>query len=578
MNNKLTIREYIVVVFFSFLTGIYAPYELYITNSGEWWFSLKHFLPYCLIVFMIMVSVMLTILRCINGKLRDILIGVILGMEVSIYFQGTFLNIDIGKLTGLTVEFKKYSAYYIRDMIVWCVIFIIMFAIYAKSQKVFDSVATYLPMFMMIMLLLTSVVLLTSSFETEMNKRNTTTFDSKRGLSTLGNEENIVVFLLDMFDSRYLKAICEEHAESLNDFDGFVVYDNYTGGYATTSYSLAFMNAGEYFRNEQLLDEFVNSRDSYVDSLLEDGYDVANYGAYGFPGRLYGHFSNYIEGKMGVRNPVKFMFHIYEMAAFRYAPNIMKTKLMSFQEKLNADMIGFAEYDAYSDSNIDIYNSFLNTTMTVESGKKFKFIYAKGVHYPYVNDSDMNEVPSNDKNPVECALGCLKMVDKYIEDMKENGVYDNSTIIITSDHGYFSDYGMDQYTKPIMMIKTKGSSGEIKHRSAPVGHKDFAATIEGIVTGKVENKFGKSILAYNDDDERLRFYYHYYLKEKGDARRLIEFEIKNDSNADDAFVMTGNEYTVNGDVINHEKYCKSCQTGNHDGKGKCWHEKASNYP
>ena len=575
---KLTKNEFMVATFFTFICGIYAPYEMYITNPGEFWFSLGTLLCYCITVSLCIGICTILFLKLISEKARQITTLFLFWLEICIYIQGSFLNIDIGQLTGVGFASSRYIAYYVRDTIIWLLLLLAIIYIYKKKKEICLKVTMYLPLFVMLVLIITGITLFAGAYQKEKSKKNTTEFNSVYGISTLGDEDNIVVFVLDMFDSTYFDAILSNYPEIMESYDGFTYYDNYVGGYATTAYSLAYLNSGKYFRNEVLLDDFVNAQDSYVDTLLENGYDVSNYGAYGFPGRLYSSFSNYIKGEMKVKSPIKFIIHIYEMGAFRYAPNICKVALINFHDKFLSDMSVNAEYKQYSDNNVDIAELFTNTPMEVNQGKYFKMIYAKGVHYPYENDDKLNRVKSNEEHPVECAVGALKMVKVYLDQMKEDGVYNNSTVIITADHGYFSDYGQDSISKPIMLIKQKDSHGELQKCSAPTSHEDFPATIIDLATGEKINDFGKSIFAYNEGESRERFYYHYYLKEKGDSRRLIEFKIANDSNASNAFELSGKEYTIHGDVIDHVRFCKTCQTGEHFGRGECWHEKADDYP
>lgn len=95
------------------------------------------------------------------------------------------------------------------------------------------------------------------------------------------------------------------------------------------------------------------------------------------------------------------------------------------------------------------------------------------------------------------------------------------------------------------------------------------------------NELGTSLFSINDTDERQRLYYHYDLEDYDQLtgnRRMIEYSIDTDSNKSDSYHLTGNEYTYNGNLINHEDYCKTCQSGNRDKDGCYWHIKTDNYP
>ena len=210
----------------------------------------------------------------------------------------------------------------------------------------------------------------------------------------------------------------------------------------------------------------------------------------------------------------------------------------------------------------------------------YKVIYENGTHYSYVNDENLNRVAANDDKTIECGIGVLKMVSAYIDKLKEAGVYDNTTIIITADHGYYH-HDMDEFTQPILMIKEKSKHGKLTFNGTPVYQADIPATIVSIATGEDVNELGTSLFSINDTDERQRLYYHYDLEDYDQLtgnRRMIEYSIDTDSNKSDSYHLTGNEYTYNGNLINHEDYCKTCQSGNRDKDGCYWHIKTDNYP
>ena len=81
------------------------------------------------------------------------------------------------------------------------------------------------------------------------------------------------------------------------------------------------------------------------------------------------------------------------------------------------------------------------------------------------------------------AKGSMKIVEEYIKQLKELGQYDNTTIIITADHGYwyFIDRPLEETTSPYMLVKPAQSAEldaePFKVSTAPVSHMDFPATV-----------------------------------------------------------------------------------------------------
>ena len=77
-------------------------------------------------------------------------------------------------------------------------------------------------------------------------------------------------------------------------------------------------------------------------------------------------------------------------------------------------------------------------------------------------------------------LGSLKIVSEYLRQLKELGVYENSTIILTADHGtWWSAENPPDETSPILLVKPAGadSSQPVVRSSVPTGHVDLPATL-----------------------------------------------------------------------------------------------------
>jgi len=102
----------------------------------------------------------------------------------------------------------------------------------------------------------------------------------------------------------------------------------------------------------------------------------------------------------------------------------------------------------------------------------FNFIHVNGAHvdidynvrstmgYHYVEETD-TLAPRG--NYVESTYGCFKLIDSYLDHLREIGVYDNTTIILLADHGRSWKMNLDEENPAItsiLFIKPKNSSGE----------------------------------------------------------------------------------------------------------------------
>ena len=82
--------------------------------------------------------------------------------------------------------------------------------------------------------------------------------------------------------------------------------------------------------------------------------------------------------------------------------------------------------------------------------------------------------------------------------MKDYHIYDNSTVIITTDHGNF------EYPHSILYIKPAGQrQTEMTYNHAPVSQSEFMETIAQLA-GLEKGQFGRSVYDVPEDEERMR--------------------------------------------------------------------------
>ena len=128
----------------------------------------------------------------------------------------------------------------------------------------------------------------------------------------------------------------------------------------------------------------------------------------------------------------------------------------------------------------------------------------------------------------------FKIVNLYLDQLKELGIYEDATIIITGDHGSLQGSDTRLPTDPsrpnpiltALFVKESGASGTpLTVNSAPVMQADIIPTIlrsEGIDT---DEDFGKSVFEIPADQPRKRKYnFQSYQKDTG-GYEVIEYEI-----------------------------------------------------
>lgn len=150
-------------------------------------------------------------------------------------------------------------------------------------------------------------------------------------------------------------------------------------------------------------------------------------------------------------------------------------------------------------------------TRISEQGNNFVFMQNSLPHCPTTLQAP-EYVPSpavTQKSPSRLAddehyyvnMAALKLLGKWLEYLKENSVYDNTRIIISSDHGWKGVYGIGEYPcmasgelACILMVKDFSSSGRLKVDGSFMTNADVPAiAVSGLIDKPVNPATGNNI-------------------------------------------------------------------------------------
>ncbi|MCM1183987.1 MAG: hypothetical protein NC337_11495 [Roseburia sp.] len=219
--------------------GIYLPNELYISNAGEFtapygeffWILLSGSL---LIGFLLITAVTVLLPR----EFYKPFVLAASGVSVMSWIQGSFLN---GKLQELTGEEQLWPAgLCFLNAAVWvAVISVIVIGVFRKTgiEKVCQAACVYIA-------LIETVTLGWLSMTRDLDDAGMQQAMTTRDALTIAADENILVFVLDAFDSSYFDAILQEDADFAQPLADFTYYDNATSEYAHTSTAIPYLLEG----------------------------------------------------------------------------------------------------------------------------------------------------------------------------------------------------------------------------------------------------------------------------------------------------------------------------------------------
>ena len=470
-----------------------------------------------------------------RGKVFDIVLSFVFGASLCGYLQGTFFNLDLGSLDGTAVIWNRYKTHTAINTLVWFVILMMPFAVYYFRKSLWKGLLRYASVIVTGMQTAALVSLLLTVNHTAPAKQY---YLSNEELFTVSQEENVIVFILDYFDNKYLDAILKEDPDFLSPLTGFTHYPDSTSIYPRTHPSLLHLLTGRMYDfgmtpEKNYEESYKNSE--YINELISRGYEYDIYGAPNYVSgnleRLEGIASNlkYREKeKSKNNNKIKMLKGMISLSAYRYAPHAFKATFWTYTDE-------FSKYNSGDDRLIYkindpvFYITLKRDQLSLKDSKAFKFYHLNGPHRPY-RMTEYAQAVNYETSFTAAGKGSLYIVYEYIQQMKELGIYENSTIIITADHGHRYGGNLSTETTPVLFVKPKGeSSAPIKVSEAPVSHADYHAYIIKAIGGDYE-KFGVPYDMHKEGEDRERIFYcsavdfERLFKIRGNARNFDNWE------------------------------------------------------
>jgi len=556
-----------VSVFFPiYIFFLHAPFEMYLTNRIDFWFSLSDFWWLIVLTFAIVFLVFFFIGAILPKKLRDIYSVIAISGGICLYVQGNFLNVDLGTLNGSEIIWSDYKSKFIINACIWIAIILISLVLFfifkQKSIKVLSFVAVFV--------LLVQVATLSTLLITGINDELDTTENSHytitdKNLYTVSKNENVIVLILDMFDNEYMREIITETPEVKDTFKDFTFFDNATGSYSSTCYAISAIVTGQVIGNEESslkenVDKAYENTNMYRE-LSQQGYVFDMYTSYSMtPQEVLDMSENYLKVKSTISNEFSFIKRMYRLVVCRFAPDFLKQDYwLTGNEFKELEVLKSGNSNIFNEDNLLFYQGVQHNGLKLTDEKRFKVIPLNGVHYPYLIDENANPIaPTSDPiYALGAAKGVLKIVDTYLDELKENGAYENSTIVLVADHGYYTSGVL---TNPLIMVKRANVNSDFTINKAPVSHFDLHATIMDSLGLNDNEKYGKSMFEINTEEPRERLFYQYNLFE-GHSNwkfRLMEYSVNGITNERKNFKLTGKEIAIDGTVSNHFENCKYC--------------------
>lgn len=353
-----------------------------------------------------------------------------------------------------------------------------------------------------------------------------------------GNSElpNIYHIILDEYQTDMFNLTLNEQTSSK--MGGFTYYPNNTTVFGRTGMSFPSIFTGKTydFSRPQIeyQQEAFNSDKSYLHWLKNSGYKTSAYihKIYTFEQPLFDEViehSNNADTKVGDLAYTKLFVKLW---LYANAPPPVAERFIGedFAEQLKSQNV---LPDAAPVLSRDSFMNITNDHQKLDEPNSYRLIHLILPHFPYILKSDCSYYKDTDSTPLEQSYCATKLMVDFLENLKKLDRYDNSLIIIQSDHGarfkvqnnqlvklkedYYSEDWSYARSRALLLIKTPGqkSTDQFKINNSETTLLDVAPTIIDSIGIDTSMEFEGFSLSDGDTDIKNRTRYYHFFDKKG---------------------------------------------------------------
>lgn len=497
-------------------------------------------------------------------------LSVVCACTLAMFVQALLMNYGLPEATGSTVIWNDFRSKMLVSLAVWTALVALLAWCARRWARLFYALATVA---CLALVAVQAASLGVGAYAAAQSRSGTRVLRmTEDGLFSVSRKKNTIVFVLDTFDTQDVLRLQDEGYAPLEPFKGFTFYRDSAGKMIPTRYAVPYLLTGEEPRHGETFDDWyggVYQRSSFLSDIQDAGYSIGVYsdGSVGDLSQLADKTKNIHETDHVSVDPWGCMRILAKCGIYRSAPWVAKPFFWFYQDELNNKVVRQSRDDAASSlyymNDSAFHQKLMNYGLTADDEGEagaFRFIHLMGPHAPYTLDESGFEAGATDIDAQ--ARGSLKIVEDYIQQLKDLGVYDSSTIIVTADHGRWdyatSDGSYDmgslgngglvndgrdvgRVSSPIWLVKPAQSEALDREdcvvSNVPTGHGDYAATVIASV-GKDVQRYGMATWSVPDMPRERTYYTTIH-----DPNLKIDYELQ--------------EYVISGDALDFDNWRKT---------------------
>lgn len=509
---------------FTFL--FFGPFELVAYSGSSLVYSYHDVAPILAVFAGGVFLVGAPILPLIRGKIFNYVTTILISVGSAAYLQAMFFNGSLGELNGDSVDYLNMRGDMLISLAVWFGILVFMLFVMYMKRSLWRALTTTLAVLIVLSQAVPLVCIYNGVFGDKVSYPEHDYYLSCEDMFEYSDKHNVLVFVLDRLDYDYINTVEYYSPGFFDRLDGFTSYTNAITTYARTMPALSHILNGYEGCAYDLGKDYYKKAWTDGDKKLFEQLESVGYSAdvYAEMNSMFGddefaaeHVDNADYGKVSVPK-IELLKKMINLSIYRYAPTAIKPFFTHDTNYFNSGAtvlpidddqeLYFVDESKYIDGfeNLSIVDEFENDE---EENGSFKFYHFNGPHSPFYMNSDGTRNEDGETDNVQQTMGSFSILYRIFDRMKELGIYEDSAIIITADHGRaMSDTEpLQKETRVALYYKPSGSADTpLEECNAPISTFNISATILK-EAGADYSAFGRAIDEVGEDENIVRTYY-----------------------------------------------------------------------
>lgn len=319
---------------------------------------------------------------------------------------------------------------------------------------------------------------------------------------------NVIVLIVDSIS---IDAARDSFAadDALRDrFSGFVNYIDNLGMHWYTTVAVPAIMTGRHYSHARELAVYGQagfSKDSFIYDYITNNMPVY----VNIAPSPRGYTNRRKDGQaVGVVRPINsrmdgiLPWSIDQLCVFRLCPYFLKAEYVLSASKDNEGQQNDKKVNINVGKDSVLWPILANGAVNSVAARTLNVHHSRGGHPPIIYDANGNEIkcvkPGYEEYLGQCRY-VFRLLGDYMDELRKKGVYDNSTIIITGDHGSIAKEGSKrdgppQDAFPFLMVKPAKSTKSFHESNLPTSHSRIAPLVRALRENDLDEKSINDIL------------------------------------------------------------------------------------